>query len=260
MSRRLRGQLVGLESSVREAVGGIAGACKSHEDGGWRCDGATAGVRAVGRGAAIAARSDALPLNMNDVPTRIDPEEAAIGRPTATAAPAGRGLRQPEHPAGLRRRRLARRPRAPRHDPGRVPRRAARRRPRLVERLDGGRRGVLPREAGRTARAPAGEPIRPTATAREERRRACDPDAGAPAEVRNRATGWCRCRRRWLDCGSRRPSSRSIAVISCPSPSAPYAAQFPSTVPSPPGAGPCLPSACLACLPPNHPENCDQRS
>ena len=46
---------------------------------------------------------------------------------------------------------LARRPRAPRRDPGRLPRRAARRRPRVVERLDGGGRGVLPRETRRPA-------------------------------------------------------------------------------------------------------------
>ena len=76
--------------------------------------------------------------------------------PTSDAdrAPPGRGLRQPEHPTGLRRRaaaarRLARRPAAPRCDPGRLPRRAARRRPRGGERLDGGCRGVLPREARR---------------------------------------------------------------------------------------------------------------
>ena len=75
---------------------------------------------------------------MNDSPARIDPEEAEIGRPTPTArrlveasvspntrrAYAG-ALRQPEHPAGLRwraatARRLARRPRAPRRDPGRL--------------------------------------------------------------------------------------------------------------------------------------------
>ena len=60
-------------------------------------------------------------VNMNDWPARTDPEEAAIGPPDGDRAPAGRGLRQPEHPTGLRRRapaarRLARRPRAPRCD------------------------------------------------------------------------------------------------------------------------------------------------
>ena len=66
-----------------------------------------------------------------------------------------------------------RRPAAPRCDPGRLPRRAARRRPRLVERLDGGRRGVLPREARRAAHS---------------RRRADGPGAGwVPADRRRRS-------------------------------------------------------------------------
>ena len=46
---------------------------------------------------------------------------------------------------------LARRARAPRRDAGRLPRRAARCRSRPLERLDGGRPGVVPREARRSA-------------------------------------------------------------------------------------------------------------
>ena len=54
---------------------------------------------------------------MNDWPARIDPVEATIGRPTVTARRLVEGLRQPEHPTGLRQctpaaRRLARRTRA----------------------------------------------------------------------------------------------------------------------------------------------------
>ena len=108
----------------------------------------------------------------------MEPDLEVIRPPAGDRAPPGRGLGQPEHPAGLRRRappsrRLARRPAAPRCDPGRLPRRAARRRPRLVERLDGGRRGVLPREARRAAHS---------------RRRADGPGAGwVPADRRRRS-------------------------------------------------------------------------
>ena len=95
----------------------------------------------------VPARADnrtGVTFNMNDLPARIDPARRLI-----------EDLRQPEHPARLRRRapaarRLARRAPAPRCDPGRLPRRAARRRTRFVERLDGGRRGVLPRKARRS--------------------------------------------------------------------------------------------------------------
>ena len=83
-------------------------------------------------------------------PKRLGPS----GRPSATRASPRRGLRQPEHQTGLRRalRRLNAwldgRPLhdvtlAELHDAGRG----------SVERLDGGRRGVLPREAGRAARS-----------------------------------------------------------------------------------------------------------
>ena len=76
--------------------------------------------------------------------------------PNVDRAPSGRRLRQPEHAARLCRRapparRLARRPRARRCESRRLPPRAPRRGPRLFERLDGGRRGVLPREARRPA-------------------------------------------------------------------------------------------------------------
>ena len=95
---------------------------------------------------------------MNDWPARIDPDETAIGRQTPTARRLVEASVSPNTRRGLRRRapasrRLARRARAPRRDPGRLPRRAARRRARLVERVDGGRRGLLPREAGRAARS-----------------------------------------------------------------------------------------------------------
>ena len=97
-------------------------------------------------------------VNMKNSPARIDSEKAEIGRPTAAARRLVEDLRQPEHASRLRQRapaprRLARRPRVPRRDAGRLPRRAARRRPRLLECLDGGRRRVLPREARRTAHA-----------------------------------------------------------------------------------------------------------
>ena len=93
---------------------------------------------------------------MNDWPARIDPEEAAVGRPTAIArrlVEASVSLNTA--PRLCRRaptaRRLARRARAPRCDSGRLPRRAPRRRPGLLKRLDDGRRGLLPREARRSA-------------------------------------------------------------------------------------------------------------
>ena len=84
----------------------------------WSAPLARAGARADNR--------TCITINMNDWPIRIDPEEAAIGRPTQDGAPPGRGLRQPEHTPGLRRRapaarRLARRPAAPRCDAGRLP-------------------------------------------------------------------------------------------------------------------------------------------
>ena len=66
----------------------------------------------------------------------------------------------------------ARRPAAPRCDPGGLPRRAARRWPRLLERLDGGCRGVLPREARRAAQLP---PV----SGRPE----CSPGTGGPPEI-----------------------------------------------------------------------------
>ena len=82
-------------------------------------------------------------FNMNDSPARIDPTEAAIGRPTQTA----RRLVEASVSPNTRRayavsrrataaRRLARRPAARRRDPGRLPRGAPRRRARLLERLD----------------------------------------------------------------------------------------------------------------------------
>ncbi len=89
---------------------------------------------------------------MKDSPARIDPEEVVIGRPTQTGAPPGRGLRQPEHRrayAGALRRLDAwfvgreldevalAAYLAELHDAGR-------------ERLDGGRRSVLPCEARRS--------------------------------------------------------------------------------------------------------------
>ena len=94
-------------------------------------------------------------LIKKESPARIDSEEAAIGRPTQTAPP-GRGLGQPQRPTGLRQRapaarRLARRPRARRRGPRGVRCRTARRRACFLERLDGGRRGVVPREAQRPA-------------------------------------------------------------------------------------------------------------
>ena len=122
-----------------------------------------------------AQRFSPITFNMNDSPARTDTVEAAIGGPDTDRAPSGRGLRQPEHPTGLRRRapsarRLARWPRAPRRDSGRLPRRAARRGSGRLERLDGGRRGLLPREARRSAHS---------------RRRADGPDAGrVPAHCR----------------------------------------------------------------------------
>ena len=66
---------------------------------------------------------------MNDWPARIDPEEAAIGRPTATArhlvdASVSENTRRAYAGALRRLDVLARRPRAPRC--GRLPRRAAR--------------------------------------------------------------------------------------------------------------------------------------
>ena len=97
-------------------------------------------------------------VNMNDSPDRIDSEEAAIGRPTPTArrlveASVSLNTRRAYAGAPASAGRLARRPDAPRCDPGRLPRRAARRRARFLERLDGGRRGVLPCEARRAAHA-----------------------------------------------------------------------------------------------------------
>ena len=101
-------------------------------------------------------RAQSLPiitLNVNALPARIDPQEAEIRRrPTATALRLIEASVSPEHAPRLRwrasgARRLARRPAAPRCDAGRLPRRAARRRPRL----DGGGCGVFPREAGRAA-------------------------------------------------------------------------------------------------------------
>ena len=108
-------------------------------------------------------------LNMNDSPARIDPEEAAIAPPTATA----RRLVEASVSENTRRAYAgALRARAPRRDPGHLPRRVARRRPRLVQRLDDRRRGVLPREARRPApyRPPGtGEPLASGGAARRGR-------------------------------------------------------------------------------------------
>ena len=127
---------------------------------------------------------------MNDSPARTDPEEAAIGPPAATARRLVEASVSPNtrraYGGALRRldawldgRELHDVTLAAQLDAwldGRelhdvtlaVPRRAARRRPRLVERLYSGRCGVLPREAGRAAHS---------------RRRAAGPGAGrVPAD------------------------------------------------------------------------------
>ena len=95
-------------------------------------------------------------LNMNDLPARIDSDETAIGRPTPTARRLVEASVSPNTRrayAGALRRLDAwlDGARARRRGAGRLRRRTARRRPRLVERLDGGRRDVLPREARRAA-------------------------------------------------------------------------------------------------------------
>ena len=143
--------LVGLESSVREAVGGIVERARVHEDGGVTApppgsEPSEGMRRLLATPFALALqRNNTLPIsarNMNDSPAS-DPEEAAIGRPAATARRLVEASVSPNTPrayagAAPSARRLARRPRAARRDPGRLPRRAPRRRPRLVERLDGG--------------------------------------------------------------------------------------------------------------------------
>ena len=63
---------------------------------------------------------------MNDLPARTDPEEAVIGRPAQTSRRLVEASVSPERPPRLRRRTpparcLARRPAAPRHDPGPLP-------------------------------------------------------------------------------------------------------------------------------------------
>ncbi len=89
---------------------------------------------------------------MNDSPARIDPAEAVIGRPTPTA----RRLVEASVSPNTRRAYAGALRRLDAWLDGRelddvalrgVPRRTARRRARFLERLDGGRRGVLPREA-----------------------------------------------------------------------------------------------------------------
>ena len=129
-------------------------------------------------------------LIKKESPARIDSEEAAIGRPTQTAPP-GRGLGQPQRPTGLRQRapaarRLARRPRARRRGPRGVRCRTARRRACFLERLDGGRRGVVPREAQRPA-DPGRREDRPGAGRLPADRRR----SGAPAGAAVRGLGSC---------------------------------------------------------------------
>ena len=89
-----------------------------------------------------------IPVNVKDTP--------ATRGPAAASPPPRRRLAQPEHPPGLRRRapparRLARRPRARRHDPRPLPRRAPRR---------GARAGGV--EAGEFARRGRGGRVRKT--------------------------------------------------------------------------------------------------
>ena len=93
---------------------------------------------------------------MNDWPARIDPEEASIDRPPQTARRLVEASVSPNTRrayAGALRRLDAWLDGRPLHDVtmaaylAELPRRW----PRLVERLDGGRRGVLPREARRSA-------------------------------------------------------------------------------------------------------------
>ena len=130
-------------------------------------------------------------------PVRIDPAEAAIGRPTPTArrlveASVSPNTRRAYAGGAAAPRRLARRPRAPRRDPGRLPRRAARHRSRPVERLDGGAAACFraklagqPAPAGeRTARVLAG--YRRTAS---DRGRGQARPFGVPLDLR-RQLGW----------------------------------------------------------------------
>lgn len=80
-----------------------------------------------------------------------------------------RGTCLPRPRPAVRRGQLRNATRVPRRDPGRLPRRAARRRLGLVEHLDGGRRGVL------SARSWPGSPFPPTSG-----RLGCSPGTGEP--------------------------------------------------------------------------------
>ena len=150
---------------------------------------------------------------MKDSPARTDPEEAAIGRPTATAHRLVEASVSPNTQrayAGALRRLDAWLDGRELDDAalGRLSRRAARRRPSLLERLDGGRRGVLPREARRAALLPpaSGRPGcwpaigGPPAIGDEDKPRTCDSTTCAGTLRRRLTTCAGTLRRRLTTC------------------------------------------------------------